>query len=158
MGLTALFTHLNFSFQFLILSKIKCIQTDPITLCIRVAKFDMTHEPETIRYDTKLASYELRLNEFVIFELTQLTNEINVWGLCPTHRTHLTYPTPTVWNPILEKIEHKLADWKKLYLSKCEKLTLLKSTLSSFPTYFVSLFTIPTHVANKIEKLQRDFL
>ena len=35
---------------------------------------------------------------------------------------------------------------------------LLKSTLSSFPTYFLSLFTIPTHVANKIEKLQRDFL
>ena len=37
-------------------------------------------------------------------------------------------------------------------------MTLLKSTLSSLPTYFLSLFTIPTHVANKIEKLQRDFL
>ena len=35
---------------------------------------------------------------------------------------------------------------------------LLKSTLSSLPTYFLLLFTIPTHVANKIEKLQRDFL
>ena len=35
---------------------------------------------------------------------------------------------------------------------------LLKSTLSSLPTYFLSLFTIPTYVANKIEKLQRDFL
>ena len=35
---------------------------------------------------------------------------------------------------------------------------LLKSTLSSFPTYFLSLFTIPTYVVNKIEKLQRDFL
>ena len=35
---------------------------------------------------------------------------------------------------------------------------LLKSTLSSLPTYFLSLFTIPTHVANRIEKLQRDFL
>ena len=35
---------------------------------------------------------------------------------------------------------------------------LLKSTLSSLPTYFLLLFTIPTHMANKIEKLQRDFL
>ena len=35
---------------------------------------------------------------------------------------------------------------------------LLQSTLSSLPTYFLSLFTIPTYVANKIEKLQRDFL
>ena len=35
---------------------------------------------------------------------------------------------------------------------------MLKSTLSSFPTYFLSLFTIPTHVANKTKRLQKDFL
>ena len=69
-----------------------------------------------------------------------------------------SYKSFTIWNPILEKIERKLAEWKKLYLSKGGRLMLLKSTLSSLPTYFSSLFTIPTHVANKIEKLQRDFL
>ena len=58
----------------------------------------------------------------------------------------------------MEKIEWKLAGWKKLYLLKGGRLTLLKSMLSSLTTYFLSLFTIPTHVANKIEKLQRDFL
>ena len=68
------------------------------------------------------------------------------------------YKSATIWNLILEKIERKLAEWKKLYLSKGGRLMLLKSTLSSLPTYFSSLFTIPTHVANKIEKLQRDFL
>ena len=61
-----------------------------------------------------------------------------------------SHKSPTIWNPILEKIERKLARWKKLYLSKGGRLTLLKSTLSSFPKY-LSLFTIPTHVANKIE-------
>jgi len=35
---------------------------------------------------------------------------------------------------------------------------LLKSTLSSLPTYFLSLFIIPTYMANRIEKLQKDFL
>ena len=45
-----------------------------------------------------------------------------------------------------------------MYLSKGGRLMLLKSTLSSLPTYYLSLFTIPTHVANKIERLQRDFL
>ena len=65
---------------------------------------------------------------------------------------------PSIWNPILEKFERHLAGWKKLYLSMGGRLMLLKSTLSSLPTYFLSLFTIPTHVANKIEKLQRDFL
>ena len=61
-----------------------------------------------------------------------------------------SHKSPTIWNPILEKIEHKLAGWKK-YLSKGGRLTLLKSTLSSLPTYFLSLFTIPTHVANKLK-------
>ncbi|KAL4653850.1 hypothetical protein ACB092_01G335600 [Castanea dentata] len=69
-----------------------------------------------------------------------------------------SHNSPSIWNPILERIERKLAGWKKLYLSKGGRLMLLKSTLSSLPTYFLSLFTIPTHVANKIEKLQRDFL
>ena len=69
-----------------------------------------------------------------------------------------SHKSPTVWNPILEKFEHKLANWKKMYLSKGGRLTLLKSTVSSLPTYYLSLFTIPTHVANKIERVQRDFL
>ena len=69
-----------------------------------------------------------------------------------------SHNSPSIWNPISEKIEPKLARWKKLYLSKGGCLMLLKSMLSSLPTYFLSLFTILTYVANKIEKLQRDFL
>ena len=70
----------------------------------------------------------------------------------------VSHKSPTIWNPILEKIERKLAGWKKIYFSQGGRLTLLKSTLSTLLTYFLSLFTILTHVANKIERLQRDFL
>lgn len=42
--------------------------------------------------------------------------------------------------------------------SKGVKVTLIKSTLSSFPTYFLSLLPIPVKVANCMEKQQRDFL
>lgn len=45
-----------------------------------------------------------------------------------------------------------------MYLSKEGHLTLLKSTLSNIPAYFLSQFTIPSRMANMIEKLQRDFL
>ena len=70
----------------------------------------------------------------------------------------VSHKSPTIWNPILEKIERKLAGWK-MYLSKGRRLTLLKSTLSSLPTYYLSLFTIPTRVANKIlnEKKRCNF-
>ena len=69
-----------------------------------------------------------------------------------------SHKSSSIWNPILEKFERRLVGWKKLYLSKRGRLTIIKSTLSSLPTYFLSLFNIPTSVANKIEKLQRDFL
>ena len=48
----------------------------------------------------------------------------------------------SIWNPILEKVEKKLSSWKQLYLPKGGRLTLLNSTLSSLPTYYLSLFTI----------------
>ena len=35
---------------------------------------------------------------------------------------------------------------------------LLKSTLSSLPTYFLSLFTIPKAVAARLESIQKNFL
>ena len=64
----------------------------------------------------------------------------------------------SIWNPILENMERKLAGWKRLYLSKGGRVTLIKSTLSNLPTYFLSLFPIPAIVANRIEKLQWNFL
>jgi hypothetical protein len=45
-----------------------------------------------------------------------------------------------------------------MYLFKGGKVTLIKSTLSNLPTYFLSPFPIPASVANRIEKLHRDFL
>ena len=64
----------------------------------------------------------------------------------------------TIWNPVLEKMERRLAGWKRLYLFKGGKVTLIKSPLSNLPTYFLSLLPIPVKVANCMEKLQRDFL
>ena len=64
----------------------------------------------------------------------------------------------SVWNPILERMERRLVDWKRMYLSKGGKVTLIKSSLSSLPTYFLSLLPLPGKVAKRIEKLQRDFM
>jgi hypothetical protein len=45
----------------------------------------------------------------------------------------------------------------RLYLSKGARVTLIKSTLSNLPIYFPSCFPIQLSVANRIEKIQRDF-
>ena len=63
----------------------------------------------------------------------------------------------TIWNPILEKVERRLAGWKQLYLSKGGKVTLIKSMLSNIPTYFLSLFPILAGVAQRLEKLGISF-
>ena len=58
------------------------------------------------------------------------------------------FKAKAIWNGVLDKMEKRLAGWKRLYLSKGGRLTLIKSTLSNIPTYFLSLFPISTAVAN----------
>jgi hypothetical protein len=64
----------------------------------------------------------------------------------------------SIWDDVVDKIERRLASWQRMYLSKGGRVTLIKSTLFNLPTYFLSLFPIPSSVASRIEKLQRDFL
>ena len=69
-----------------------------------------------------------------------------------------THKEETIWNLVLEKMERRLAGWKMMCLSKWGKVTLIKSTLSNLPTFFLSLCPVLVKVANRMEKLQRDFL
>jgi hypothetical protein len=46
------------------------------------------------------------------------------------------FKSKQIWDPILEKMEQKLAGWQRMYLSKGGRVTLIKSTLSNLPTYF----------------------
>ena len=39
-----------------------------------------------------------------------------------------------------------------------ERVTLIRSTLSSMPAYFMSLYRIPRTIILRLEKIQRDFL
>ena len=57
------------------------------------------------------------------------------------------FKSQAIWNLIVEKTERCLAGWKQMYLSKGDRLALIKSTLSNLPTYLLSLFPIPASVA-----------
>jgi hypothetical protein len=62
------------------------------------------------------------------------------------------YKDPIIWNDVIEKMVTKLVGWKRMYLSKGGRLTMIKSTLSNIPTYYLSMFHIPVRVAKHIEK------
>jgi hypothetical protein len=51
-----------------------------------------------------------------------------------------SFKAKSIWDGVIEKIERCLAHWKMMYLSKGGRITLIKSTLSNLPTYFMSLF------------------
>ena len=68
------------------------------------------------------------------------------------------YKDKSIWDPVVERFEKKLSGWRANYLSKGGRLTLIRSVLSSMPTYFLSLFPIPVLVAAKLEAIQRKFL
>ncbi|RVX21198.1 LINE-1 reverse transcriptase-like [Vitis vinifera] len=68
------------------------------------------------------------------------------------------HKTTAMWDGVEARMRRRLALWKKQYLSKGGRITLIKSTLASMPIYQLSLFRMPKLVAKRLEKLQRDFL
>ena len=63
-----------------------------------------------------------------------------------------------VWKGIEEKFKKRLVAWKRQYISKRGRLTLIRSTLSNMPIYLLSLFRMSKSVKNRLEKIQSDFL
>lgn len=62
-----------------------------------------------------------------------------------------SYKSTTPWNIVVSQIQKRLAGWKGSPLSKERKVMLIKSMLTSLPTYFLSLFAIPASVEKRIE-------
>jgi len=84
----------------------------------------------------------------------QVTSPLTYLGL----PLEASYKSVSIWNGGVERMERRLAGWKRMYLSKGERLTLIKSTLSNLPTYVLSFFPIPVKVANRLDNIQKAFL
>ena len=96
-------------------------------------------------------------------EMNEMAVEIGCRvGQLPTVYLGLPLGAPnkatSVWDGMEEKVRRRLALWKRQYISKGGRITLVKSTMVSMPLYQMSLFRMPKSVARRLEKLQRDFL
>ncbi|RVW15364.1 LINE-1 reverse transcriptase-like [Vitis vinifera] len=63
-----------------------------------------------------------------------------------------------VWDGVEERFRKRLTLWKRQFISKGGRITLIRSTLSSMPIYLMSLLRMPRVVSLRLEKIQRDFL
>ena len=58
----------------------------------------------------------------------------------------------------MERVKAILSKWKGRCLSLAGRICLIKSVLSSLPLFFMCLFKMSSAVANKIVRIQRNFL
>ncbi|XP_026420298.1 uncharacterized protein LOC113316301 [Papaver somniferum] len=64
----------------------------------------------------------------------------------------------SIWDVVIEKFQKKLAPWKRGFFTKAGTMLLIKTTLSSLPIYFMSLFPMPVQVEKKINQIMRNLL
>ena len=57
----------------------------------------------------------------------------------------------SMWDGVEERIRRRLAIWKRQYMSKGMRITLIKSTLASIPIYQLSLFRMPKLVVKRLD-------
>lgn len=51
-----------------------------------------------------------------------------------------SFKSKQAWDSVVERFQKRLARWKRQHIPKGGRSTLINSTLSSLPTYFMSLF------------------
>ena len=63
------------------------------------------------------------------------------------------YKPTGAWDGVAEQFRKRLTLWKRQYISKEGRAALLKSTLSSLPIYFLSLFHIPRSIHLRLDQI-----
>nr|GEV15324.1 hypothetical protein [Tanacetum cinerariifolium] len=61
------------------------------------------------------------------------------------------------WKCIVQKFASKLSQWKARLLSVGGRVFLIKSVLCNLPTYYLSLYKMPTFVLKKLESMRNKF-
>ena len=123
----------------------------------------------TLMWFEAFSGLKINLNKSVIIPLGRVDNvevlaaELGC-GVGSLTSTYLGLPLGAshramgVWDSIEERFRQRLATWKRQYISNGGRITLIRSTLSSLPIYFISLFRMPKIVCSRLKKIQRDFL
>ncbi|GJZ83465.1 RNA-directed DNA polymerase, eukaryota, reverse transcriptase zinc-binding domain protein [Tanacetum coccineum] len=61
------------------------------------------------------------------------------------------------WNAIIQRFSSKLSLWKARLLSVGGRLSLIKSVLGHLPSYYMSIYSMPSSVIKKLESMRNRF-
>ncbi|GKB87467.1 hypothetical protein Tco_0959739, partial [Tanacetum coccineum] len=59
---------------------------------------------------------------------------------------------------LIEKVQHRIRDWKNKSISAAGRLQLVKSVIGSMHVYWASVFILPSRVLLDFEQLMRNYL
>ncbi|XP_061342057.1 uncharacterized protein LOC133288347 [Gastrolobium bilobum] len=62
------------------------------------------------------------------------------------------------YSNVIGRVQNRLQGWKTKCLSLAGRITLTKSVISAMPMYHMQNNSLPIHVCQEIEKLQRNFI
>ena len=65
----------------------------------------------------------------------------------------VAFKSVSVWDGVEERFLRRLAMWKRQYLSKGGRATLIRSTLSNLPIYLMSFLRLPSLVSRRLEQI-----
>ncbi|XP_026445476.1 uncharacterized protein LOC113346118 [Papaver somniferum] len=63
-----------------------------------------------------------------------------------------------IWEVVIQKMQRKLAPWKRKYLNKAGRVVLISTTLESLAVYFMSLHYLLVSVEKRLNTIMRKFL
>ena len=61
------------------------------------------------------------------------------------------FKSVTAWDGVEERIRNRLTMWKRQYISKGGRITLIQSTLTSLPIYYMFVLYLPRIVRLRLE-------
>jgi hypothetical protein len=64
----------------------------------------------------------------------------------------------SAWQPLVDKVAHKLPIWKGNFMHHSDRLTLIKTTMAAIPVYVSTSLGLPPWVIKALIKIMTDFL
>ncbi|GKB66579.1 hypothetical protein Tco_0927991, partial [Tanacetum coccineum] len=61
------------------------------------------------------------------------------------------------WKDVVDKFKHKLSTWNSHTLSVGGRLALIKVVLGNLPTYYMSLYKVPSAIERNLESMRNNF-